>query len=102
MPGWTERLRIRFESPVGNFRLRSFTSHYGGLVGVVSAQRAAPERFRIEFVDVGEHFAEGAGAVLEQDFAFLRGGQRGIAGGAARVKVLGLPCERRRPVRGEP
>src|ERR1700726_1598021 len=40
--------------------------------------------------------------MIEQALAFLRGGLRRIADGAASVQVLGLPGERRRPVRGEP
>src|SRR5437016_3546092 len=61
--------------------------------------RAGRKRVRIEFIDIGEQFAERARAVIEQAFAFLRGGHRRIACGAACVKVLGLPGQRRRPVR---
>src|SRR6202011_6357151 len=68
------------------------------VIRMVSALRAVRKRFRIEFVDIGEQFAERARAVIEQALAFLRGCLGGIAGGAARVKVLGLPRKRCRPV----
>ena len=68
----------------------------------ISARRAVRKRARIEFVDVGEQFAERACALIEQALAFFGRCLRRIAGGAAGMKVLGLPRERRRPVRGKP
>ena len=40
--------------------------------------------------------------MIEQALAFFGGGLRGVADGAARMKVLGLPRERRRPMRRKP
>src|SRR3954466_7064703 len=62
----------------------------------------ASKYFRVEFIDVGEQFAERARAVIEQLFALLDGGQSRVADGAAFMKILSLPRERRRPLRREP
>src|SRR5450631_3307211 len=99
---WTERLGFRFESGDRNLGAPVFSNYNSCLSGAASAGRAARKRCRIEFIDIGEQFAERAGAVIEQAFALFRGGQRRIAGGAAWMKVLGLPGERRRPVRRKP
>src|SRR5258708_26112002 len=40
--------------------------------------------------------------MIEQSLALLRGRLRGIANGTTRMKVLGLPAEGRRAVRGKP
>src|ERR1700733_15294710 len=102
MLSWTERLRIRFESKPANFDLSCSDSDYSRLADQISALRTGRKRCRIEFVDVSEQFAECARAVVEQQAALFRRGLRGIAGGAAGVKILGLPGERPRPVRGQP
>src|ERR1700692_32090 len=64
--------------------------------------RAAQKSLHVEVIDLGEQFAERARAMIEQALAFLRGRQRRVAGGAARMQVLGLPRKRRRPMRGKP
>ena len=60
------------------------------------------KRLRIEFMDVRQQLAERAGAMMEQKLTFLGGGLSRVADRACRVKVLGLPCERRRAMRREP
>ena len=79
-----------------------FLIKYNILGGNISAYRFAKKHSGIEFVDVGEQFAERAGTVLEQALALVGGGERCIAYGAARVNILSLPCEWRRPLRREP
>src|SRR5579862_393281 len=68
----------------------------------VSGLGAVGQKLEIEPVDVIEQFAEGFRALIDQAFAFFGGSERGIAHRAAWVQVLGLPGERRRPLRGEP
>src|SRR5258707_7825500 len=99
MPSWTERVGKRFENAPGNM-VSSFISYI--LQIVRSILRMAKKQFRIEFVDVVEQFAERARAVVEQLFAFFRGGLGGVADRAAFVQVLRLPGEGDRPMCREP
>src|ERR1700728_3385573 len=101
-PGW---IRVRVKKTRQNKNPEPRSDSIGtekALADQISALRAGRKRCRIEFVDVSEQFAKCARAVVEQQAALFRRGLRGIAGGAAGVKILGLPGERRRPVRGQP
>src|SRR6516162_5920733 len=92
---WTGRLQNRFEER----RLKSCNAisrrNFAELVGSPSDFGGIRQRFRVEFVDVGEQFAKGARAGINQALAFLRGSLCRIAHGSGRVKVLRLPGERR-------
>src|SRR6266480_1185741 len=102
MPSWTEGFRIRFEAHSGKSGLWILYSYYRWLTWVPSAFRAVRKRRRIKFIDVGEQFAEGACAVIDQALALFRRGRCCVPCGPAWVKVLGLPRERSRPMRGKP
>jgi len=76
---------FRFESGDRNFEAKIFYIITDGYLAIRQPVGARKRR-RIKFIDIGEQFAERAGAVIEQALAFFRRGQCRIPGGAAGMK----------------
>src|SRR5258706_11928063 len=77
---WTEPVPFRFDLPPRNPKSAILASYCSRLA---ARRQAGRKPVRIEFVDIGEQFAERARAVIEQALAFLGGSHRRIARGAA-------------------
>src|SRR5579871_1481495 len=100
---WTERAPNRFAFTAVKFwqcQIFLLTQAVRGLS--VSGARSLRQQAHVEFIDVLEQFDERARAVLDQALALLRRCLGRIADSTAWMKILCLPCKRRRAMRGEP
>src|SRR5260370_843202 len=97
------RKRVKAK-PIGRSSVTAVT-HAADKVAVsveLSNPDAAAIATVVVVIDDGEEFAERAGAVTEQWFGLIGGRLCRVSGGAARMDILRLPRERRRPMCRKP